>query len=294
VKSTQKKPFTPSQINLQTSRNLLRMLDERIEASPGNAGLWLRRADLARHAGMVPEIRHSIAQYRRLTLPGGRADVDPRLLVPPTGLAKSTEPAPSPVIVIDGFVPDTMISEILDQVATNRDQFEQARVGIIADTENDDARITSVFHKYTAGRDFILSRIRALQPDACRLLGIPDFTIGHMETKITNYTTGGHFHPHQDATEWSQGQRRTLSWLLYFHRQPKKFTGGDLYMLDTYPGDETTPKHYIQDKYTRIEPANNRLVMFRSADYHAVAPTILHGDDFMDGRMAVSGHISNS
>lgn len=76
---------------------------------------------------------------------------------------------------------------------------------------------------------------------------------------------------------------RTLNATYYFYRQPRRFSGGDLLLHDATGAWE---------RYTRIEPLHNSIVIFPAWAVHqttAVETSGSQGEDFGDARFAING-----
>ena len=70
---------------------------------------------------------------------------------------------------------------------------------------------------------------------------------------------------------------RLLSFSYYFHRQPRRFSGGELLLHDE--GAAT---------FTRIEPLHNSIVLFPAGCVHQITPVDSH-NRFADARFALHG-----
>ena len=105
-----------------------------------------------------------------------------------------------------------------------------------------------------------------------------------MEVKIRAYRDGDFFEVHQDCSELN---RREISYVYFFHREPRRYTGGDLLLMDTDVEQNT----YTEAGFTRIVPQNNAVVFFPSRYYHAVVPVSCPSRDFGDSRFVINGHI---
>lgn len=287
---TSDEPFVPLKQAQASAGKFIELLDLKLAERPENPLLWRRRADLTRRIGMLEETRNSLQKYCDLKTPESKSEIDQKLMIPP-GIQDADGYEVPPVCVIDGFAPNSLVTELLQHVAVNQSRFQRAKVNSADPKYRDDVRRTEIFHQYEVGRAYFLTRLRDMQPELCRLFDMPVFEIGRMETKLSNHISGGHFRPHNDDNKGSGPDRRRLSWLFYFHRWPKQFAGGELFLMDTCREETGGQRTFRPESYTRVEPINNRLIVFRSADFHAVSETTLPSGEFMDGRMAVAGHI---
>ncbi|MGE4014223.1 MAG: 2OG-Fe(II) oxygenase [Alphaproteobacteria bacterium] len=80
---------------------------------------------------------------------------------------------------------------------------------------------------------------------------------------------------------------RTISFVYYFNRQPKGFSGGELALYDT---DLATGEFDVARR-TALAPLDNRLVLFPSAARHEILPVRCPSRDFADSRFTLNGWI---
>ncbi|WP_420485300.1 2OG-Fe(II) oxygenase [Iningainema tapete] len=102
------------------------------------------------------------------------------------------------------------------------------------------------------------------------------FELGVIESQITSSNDQDYFKSHLDAS--IDCPKRVLSYVYYFHKQPKAFTGGQLAL-----------HHNIT---TLIEPLNNSLICFPSTCLHEVLTVQCPSKIFSDGRFTLNGWIN--
>ena len=126
--------------------------------------------------------------------------------------------------------------------------------------------------------------LRAMLPFIRQQLGIPWFQLGAIERQLTAHGQGGFFGPHADTNNDPLVSGRRISCVYYFHQVPKRFSGGELKLYDTW----VTPNGSVgTGTYTTLEPVNNSLVFFPSIALHEVSPVFLQTDAFADNRFTV-------
>lgn len=103
---------------------------------------------------------------------------------------------------------------------------------------------------------------------------------------MTCHGDGAFFRAHADTSETIYPDR-LVSFVYYLHRTPKPFSGGDLLLYDRASNDGYSPLHY-----TRVPPADNTLIFFRSDAFHEVQPIHSASRDPADGRFTIHGWIS--
>lgn len=150
-------------------------------------------------------------------------------------------------------------------------------------------RITDVIELDDADKHLFYGKIKPILDDLRFLLSKPAMPHKKIEVKMTAHSQGGFFGIHHDGFSESKGSTRYLSWLYYFHLQPKRYAGGDLVLFDSSRLRENHRFH--EGKYTRYIPVDNQLVCFPSYFYHGVTPVELLQPGFECNRFAISGHV---
>ena len=127
-------------------------------------------------------------------------------------------------------------------------------------------------------------------PAICRGLGLPTFEPGRTELQLTLHGDGGFYARHRD-TGWPEAPAdetdpRRISFVAYFSRRPRRFTGGELVLFDS---DMASGQVVGQGRL--IAPEDNAVVFFPSVTLHEVLPIRLAGADPADGRITLNGWI---
>ncbi|HEX5692030.1 MAG TPA: 2OG-Fe(II) oxygenase, partial [Roseiflexaceae bacterium] len=132
--------------------------------------------------------------------------------------------------------------------------------------------------------DMFDKRVRTMLPVVRQQLGMPWFPLAKIERQLTAHGRGGFFVPHVDTGDASVQSRR-ISCVYYFHKSPKRFSGGELKLYDTW----ITPTGSTgAGTYTALEPLDNSLVFFPSDAFHEVCPVYPETDAFADSRFTVT------
>ncbi len=74
-------------------------------------------------------------------------------------------------------------------------------------------------------QDIMLERIKAVLPQVLRKLGMEEFSIAGVEAQITASNDGDFFHFHSDNSSQPVASRH-LTFVYFFHREPRQFEGG--------------------------------------------------------------------
>jgi len=114
-----------------------------------------------------------------------------------------------------------------------------------------------------------------------RKLRYPAFPVCEREVQITASNDGDFFGLHSDNSE-PPYERRELSFVYYFHREPKPFSGGELRLDGHAACADPTP-------YETVVPERNMLVVFPSALLHEVLPVHCASRAFADSRFTLNG-----
>jgi Rps23 Pro-64 3,4-dihydroxylase Tpa1-like proline 4-hydroxylase len=117
----------------------------------------------------------------------------------------------------------------------------------------------------------VVARIAAGAASFCAALGLPAFEPRRVEAQVTVHGDGDFYKPHADD-QGEEAARRVLSYVFHFHREPRRFEGGELRL-----GPRLIPS------------IHNTLVVFASGLEHEVLPIALASDALADARLTLNG-----
>jgi Rps23 Pro-64 3,4-dihydroxylase Tpa1-like proline 4-hydroxylase len=251
------------------------VLESAVDQLRGQGKLDEARSVLAHLVELMPQ--HAKARRLLATLSGG----------PFLPMRTADGLSPAPFVLIRNFLPLDVRNAIFDFVVSRNAEFEPARMnsGLYPDV-----RRTSFLEHCLTGlsrrwRTEFDHRLQSALLAALPRLGVPRFSLSGTELHALLYRQGDFFRTHQDN---SPGGSRAVTFIYNLHRAPKAFTGGELLLYDTYDdsldgvggrGHATT--------HTRIEPEDNRLILFPPNYFHEVTPVKTASDD--GARIAVNG-----
>lgn len=132
--------------------------------------------------------------------------------------------------------------------------------------------------------DMFDRRLRAMLPFVRQQLGIPWFPLGRIEWQLTAHGRGGASVPRVDA-DTPQASGRRISCVYYFHQAPKRFSGGELKLYDTWI---TSTGSTGAGTSTTLEPVDNSVAFFPSDAFHEVCPVHPETDASADNRFAIT------
>jgi Rps23 Pro-64 3,4-dihydroxylase Tpa1-like proline 4-hydroxylase len=111
------------------------------------------------------------------------------------------------------------------------------------------------------------------------------FQVTRDETQITASNDGDFFRWHTDNGSQEVASRE-ITFVYFFHREPKRFCGGELRIYDSRrEGDGFVPTQ----NYRAIVPQQNQLVVFPSSLAHEITPVECLSRAFADSRFTVNG-----
>jgi len=134
------------------------------------------------------------------------------------------------------------------------------------------------------------ARVREIMPDLLDNLGLDPLPDATVERQLTVHNEGDYFKAHND--NGSPGTaNRVLTYIYYFHGEPRRFGGGGLRLFDSrIAGDVRS----AADSFIHLRPANNMMVFFPSRLFHEVLPVDCLSGDFADSRFTINGWVRDA
>jgi SM-20-related protein len=134
-------------------------------------------------------------------------------------------------------------------------------------------------------RDLFRDRIFTFLPQILHALDYPSFPVSNFEIQLTATNNGEFFRRHNDNGIHTLSTR-LITFVYFFYREPRPFTGGELCLFDTTleEGEYKAPGPYFA-----YQPEQNQVVFFISEYLHEVMPVHCVSNDFMDSRFTVNG-----
>ena len=188
----------------------------------------------------------------------------------------------APVLVLDEFLAPQELERLARFVAEHESDFVLSEVvapGVPAGMVDFEHRKSRVLYDLDEHEAVISGRILSCLPRVLPALGLAPFPISHVEAQITASNHGDFFRPHEDNTE-APLQTRELTFVYFFHREPKPFQGGELRIYDSRDGS---------GGYRAIVPQQNQIVFFPSHLLHEITPVNCASGAFTDSRFTLNG-----
>lgn len=210
----------------------------------------------------------------------------PIFLQAPEVNSEPTNVLPSQYVQIDNF----LTQEEKDQLLTYTWQRESAFVCTSTTTSFQhypDYRNSQVLYSFPEFHELIISRIQSIVPDVTNKLGIPLISISQIEAQLTAHNNGDYYQIHNDNGS-SETATRELTYVYYFYREPKPFSGGELLIYDS----KIENNYYVKaESFQTVEPRNNSIVFFLSRYMHEVLPVSCPSKAFADSRFTINGWV---
>ena len=148
--------------------------------------------------------------------------------------------------------------------------------------EHRSSRVLMDLGKY---QDLMLERIRTALPEVLGKLGMEEFTIAGVEAQVTASNEGDFFHFHSDNGS-ERVASRYLTFVYFFHREPRGFEGGELRIHDARLQDG---EYVSEGTYQTIIPQQNQIVFFPCEVLHEITPVKCSSQLFADSRFTLNG-----
>jgi SM-20-related protein len=214
---------------------------------------------------------------------------DPPVLVESGAASPSLEnPGIAPPIIsyyvqIDQFLDAKDHQRLLKFVLQQEKNF----VSTSTSTGDLDYRKSIVLYAFPEFSQLINQKIQAVFPEVLKHLDLPPFEIQQIEAQLTGHNDGNYYKVHNDSGSPDTATRE-LTYVYYFNREPKAFSGGELRIYDT----QVKNNYYTQaETFHTIEPRNNSIVFFLSRYMHEVMPIACPSRAFADSRFTINGWV---
>lgn len=153
------------------------------------------------------------------------------------------------------------------------------------DIANRKAAVLSEIDEFS---NLIIERIVSYLPSIFIRLGLKPFQFSKIQTQITASNDGDYFRLHTDDGH-ALCSDREISFVYYFNKEPKQFTGGNLILY------HPTFKNQIplaRSAAKVIVPQQNMIVFFSSSTQHEITMVRCISKAFEDSRFTLNGWIS--
>ena len=205
-----------------------------------------------------------------------------------TSAAERPAVLPAQCVVLDEFLVSQELEELIRFTLEREAAFSVSEVvspsadgGIV----NYEHRRSRVLMDLAHHQNVIVARIKAVLPEVLGALGMAEFAISDVEAQITASNHGDFFHFHSDNGSDRVASRR-LTFVYFFHREPRQFEGGELRIHDAGLKDGT---YVSQGSYQTIAPQQNQMVFFPCELLHEITSVNCASRRFADSRFTLNG-----
>ena len=190
---------------------------------------------------------------------------------------------PSYYVQFDHFLSSSELQQLLTYTFEKEAEF----VSTSTSTGDLDYRKSVVLHSFPEFSALITQRIHEIFSDVTTKLGLPQFPISQVEAQLTGHNDENYYKIHNDNGS-PETATRELTYVYYFYREPKPFSGGELVIYDS----KIENNYYVQaDSFQTVEPRNNSIVFFLSRYMHEVLPIQCPSRQFADSRFTINGWV---
>ncbi len=205
-----------------------------------------------------------------------------------TAIAERPSSLPARCVVLDEFLAPQEVEELMRFALQHEPEFRTSEVlSPVAGegTINYEHRRSRVLMNLERYEELVVERIKCVLPKVLEKLRMDKFTISGVEAQITASNDGDYFHFHSDNGN-SQVTSRYLTFVYFFHREPRAFEGGELRIHDARL---ELDEYVSQGTYQTIVPQQNQIVFFPCEMMHEITPVRCSSRSFADSRFTLNG-----
>lgn len=191
-------------------------------------------------------------------------------------------------VVLDEFLAPQELEELTRFTLEHEADFSASEVvspsadgGVV----NYEHRRSRVLMDLAHHQDLMLARIKAVLPQVLDTLGMEEFAIADVEAQVTASNDGDFFHFHSDNGS-DRVASRHVTFVYFFHREPRQFEGGELRIHDARLENST---YVSEGSYQTIVPQQNQIIFFPCELLHEITPVNCASQRFADSRFTLNG-----
>jgi len=207
-------------------------------------------------------------------------------LEPQVGVLDRPEVLQAQCVVLDEFLAPQELEELTSYILQHESDFAASEVispsGGVVDYEHRRSRVLMNVGPY---QDLILERIKPVLPAVFGKLGMEKYPVTRAEFQVTASNAGDFFRMHADNGH-EEIASRYLTFVYFFHHEPKQFEGGELRIHDS---GLQAGCHVSAGTYQTIVPQQNQIVFFPCELVHEITPVECSSRAFADSRFTLNG-----
>jgi len=194
-----------------------------------------------------------------------------------------------PYVLVENFLSEADAERAMAHALAHESEFKDATVSHYRepgshaiDTE---LRRSRVLDNVADVVPMVAQRLYETMPRIFQALAMPPIPFRTMECQLSVHGDGDFFNTHTD-NGLPDIAHRTMSYVYYFHREPKRFTGGHLKLYKTVIHEGV---HSAGDLVADIDPPRNGLMVFPSHIQHEVTRIECPSTALADQRLTLNG-----
>jgi Rps23 Pro-64 3,4-dihydroxylase Tpa1-like proline 4-hydroxylase len=237
------------------------------------------RAEWAEETAIAEVI--SMIRGGHFSKPGGVPSASGRFAFDPESIIE---------VSVANFLGD-MRQQVLDHVLSKEADFKASTIvpaNAIAATVNETLRRSKTLDGLGTFEAAFVERLKQQLQPALNRLGHKPFPLGRIEIQVTASNDGDYFRLHQDT---SPDDTRELSFVYFFYREPRRFSGGELRI---YPSRVSDGRLTSADHAHTLSPRQDSIVFFPSNNQHEILPVRVPSRTFADSRFTINGWIHHA
>jgi hypothetical protein len=204
------------------------------------------------------------------------------------GFAHRASLLPAQCVLLEEFLAPDELQSLIRETLAREGEFQISEViapGVAGGITDFEHRRSRVLLDLGTRHDAVLDRLQGCLPRVVRKLGRDCFRASRVEMQITASNDGDFFSWHCDDAEPTIASRE-ITFVYFFHNEPKKFRGGELRIYDSrWENGGYVPT----ENYRAIVPQQNQVVMFASCLAHEITLVDCPSGEFADSRFTVNG-----
>jgi Rps23 Pro-64 3,4-dihydroxylase Tpa1-like proline 4-hydroxylase len=193
----------------------------------------------------------------------------------------------APLVLFDEFLVTEELCGLLKYTLDNARRFRTSEVvkydgGRTRDGAYRRSRVLFELGPYHA---LFVRRLLTFLPYVLQKVPAQLSRVAEVEIQLTATNHSEYFRMHTDNDERDL-RRRKLTFVYFFHREPRRFWGGELQILGTAAGQDAS---LLDGLPQLIYPLQNQVVFFPSGYSHQILPVMCPSRRFPDSRFTVNG-----
>lgn len=190
---------------------------------------------------------------------------------------------PSPYALIDDFLSPSQLNDLLRYSISKQSEF----IPTTNSASDPNYRRSFYLMKFPEFSELMIKLVRKITPQIITHLDINNFVIGQIESQMTAHNHGNYYKIHNDNGS-PDCATRVLTYVYYYYREPRPFTGGELVIYDSKIENGYS---VAADSRKVIQPTNNTIIFFPSGCMHEVLPVSCPTEYFADSRFTINGWV---